>query len=178
LQSAYAKPSSKENIMILGAFTFFHVVLSLVGIGSGFVVAYGLLASRRLEGWTAWFLWTTVATSATGFLFPFHGFKPSYVVGAVSLIVLAIAILARYRFGLAGGWSRTYAISAMIGLYLNVFVLVVQLFMKVPALNALSPTQSEPPFQIAQLAVLLVFTGLAIRAAMKFHGGPARTAKV
>jgi hypothetical protein len=168
----------KENIMILSAFTVFHVVLSLVGIGSGFVVAYGLLASKRLDGWTALFLSTTVATSATGFLFPFHGFKPSYVVGAVSLIVLAIAILARYRFGLAGGWRRTYVITAMIALYLNVFVLIVQLFMKVPALKEMAPTQSEPPFQIAQLAALLILAALAIRATMKFHSEPTHIAKM
>lgn len=163
---------------MLEAFTLFHVVLSLIAIGAGFVVAYGLLASKSLDGWTAWFLTTTVATSATGFLFPFHGFLPSYGVGAVSLIVLAIAILARYRYGLAGGWSRTYAITAMIGLYLNVFVLIVQLFRKVPALEALAPTQSEPPFQIAQFAVLLAFAALGIRATMKFHVQPNRLAKV
>jgi len=163
---------------MLEAFTLFHVVLSLIGIGAGFVVAYGLLASKRLDGWTAWFLTTTVATSATGFLFPFHGFLPSYGVAVLSLIVLAIAILARYRYGLGGGWSRTYAITAMIALYLNVFVLIVQLFRKVPALEALAPTQSEPPFQIAQLAVLLAFAALGIRATMKFHVQPSRLAKV
>jgi hypothetical protein len=155
--------------MILSAFTLFHVVLSLVGIGSGFVVVYGLLASKRLDGWTALFLITTVATSVTGFLFPVHQFLPSHGVGIISLIVLAIAILARYRFHLAGGWQRTYVITAVIGLYLNVFVLIVQLFLKVSALKALAPTQSEPPFQVTQLAALLLFALLAIRAAMKFH---------
>jgi hypothetical protein len=166
--------------VILSAFTLFHVALSLIGIGSGIVVAYGLLASKRLDGWTGWFLTTTVATNATGYLFPFHGFKPSYVVGAISLIVLAIAILARYRFGLAGGWRGTYVITAMIALYLNVFVLIVQLFMKVPALKEIAPTQSEPPFQIAQITVLLIFAVLAICATMKFHSEPvrARAAKV
>jgi len=165
--------------MILTAFTLFHVALSLVGIGAGFVVAYGLLASKPFDGWTALFLSTTVLTSATGYLFPFHGFKPSYVVGAISLLVLAIAILARYRFDLAGGWRRTYVITAMIALYLNVFVLIVQLFMKVPALKEIAPTQSEPPFQIVQLTVLAVFAVLGVRAAMKFHGSErARIAKV
>ena len=161
--------------MILSAFTLFHVALSLVGIGSGFVVVYGLLGSRRFDGWTALFLTTTVATSVTGFLFPFHRFLPSHGVGIVSLIILAIAIAARYRFRLAGGWRRTYAITAVIALYLNVFVLIVQLFLKVPSLKAIAPTQSEPPFQLTQLATLLLFALLTIRAAIKFRGEPART---
>jgi hypothetical protein len=164
--------------MILSAFTFFHVVLSLVGIGSGLAVAYGLLTSKRLDGWTTVFLTTTVATSVTGFMFPVHHFLPSHGVGIVSLIVLAIALLARYRFGLAGGWRGTYVITAMIALYLNVFVLIVQLFRRVPALKEIAPTQSEPPFQIAQLTVLVVFAVLAIRAAIKFHGEPTHMAKV
>ena len=162
--------------MILDAFTIFHVVLSLVGIGSGFVVVFGMLASKRLDGWTSLFLTTTVATSMTGFFFPFHGFSPAYAVGTVSLLVLAIAILARYRFRLAGGWRRTYAITAVIGLYLNFFVLIAQLFQKVSALKAMAPTQSEPPFQVTQLAALVLFVVLGIRAAMKFHGEPVRGA--
>jgi hypothetical protein len=162
--------------MILNVFTTFHVVLSLVGIGSGFIVVYGLLASKRLDGWTAVFLTTTVATSVTGFLFPVHQFLPSHAVGIISLIVLAIAILARYRFLLAAGWRRTYVITAVIALYLNVFVLIVQLFMKVSALKALAPTQSEPPFQVTQLGALLFFALLAIRAAMKFHSETSRVA--
>ncbi len=162
--------------MILSAFTLFHVVLSLVGIASGFVVVYGLLTSKWFEGWTSVFLATTVATSVTGFLFPFHQFLPSHGVGILSLIVLAIAILARYRFRLAGGWRRTYVITAVIALYFNVFVLIVQLFLKVPALKAIAPTQSEPPFQVAQLAALLLFAWLGTRAAIKFHGEPLRTA--
>ena len=161
--------------MLLGAFTLFHVVLSLVGIGAGFVVAYALLTSQY-HGWTKLFLITTAATSATGFLFPVHKFLPSHAVGIVSLVILAIAILARYRFGLAGGWRRTYAITAVIALYFNVFVLIAQLFQKVPALKALAPTQSEPPFQLAQLVVLVVFTFLAIRAAITFHGEPLHAA--
>ena len=162
--------------MILGAFTLFHVLLSLVGIGAGLVVAYGLLASKRLDGWTKLFLITTVATSITGFMFPVHKFLPSHGVGILSLIVLAIAILARYRFDLAGGWRRTYAITAVIALYLNVFVLIVQLFLKMPALKAIAPTQSEPPFQFAQLGALLIFALLGIRAAMKFHAEPLHAA--
>jgi hypothetical protein len=155
--------------MILRAFTLFHVVLSLFGIGAGLVVAYGLLTSKRLDGWTKLFLVTTALTSITGFMFPVHKFLPSHGVGILSLIVLALAILARYRFDLTGGWGRTYVITAVIALYLNVFVLIVQLFMKVPALKAIAPTQSEPPFQFAQLGALLAFTLIGIRAAMKFH---------
>jgi hypothetical protein len=158
--------------MLLGAFTLFHVALSLIGIGTGFVVVYGLLASQRYDGWTRLFLATTVATSLTGFLFPAHKFLPSHGVGIVSLIVLAIAIFARYRFALAGGWRRTYAIATVIALYLNVFVLVVQLFEKVPALKALAPTQSEKPFQLVQLAALVFFIWLGVRAAMKFRAEP------
>ena len=153
---------------MLEALTLFHVVLSLIGIASGFAVVYGLLSSR-VHGWTNLFIWTTVATSVTGFFFPFHKFLPSHGVGILSLIVLAIAILGLYRFRLAGGWRRTYAISVVIALYFNVFVLVVQLFLKVPSLNALAPTQSEAPFQIAQGIVLIVFVVLGIRAAMKFR---------
>jgi hypothetical protein len=159
--------------MILSAFTLFHVALSLVGIGSGLVVVRGLLASKRLDGWTSVFLITTVATSVTGFLFPVHQFLPSHGVGIISLIVLAVAILARYRFHLAKAWRRTYAITAVIALYLNVFVLVVQLFLKVPSLHDLAPTQSEPPFQMAQLAVLVIFAVLGVAAAIKFRVEPA-----
>jgi hypothetical protein len=162
--------------MILSAFTFFHVVLSLVGIASGFVVVYGLLTSKRFDGWTTVFLATTVATSVTGFMFPFHQFLPSHGVGILSLIVLTIAILARYRFHLVGAWGRTYVITAAIALYFNVFVLIVQLFEKVSSLKALAPTQSEPPFQVAQLAALLLFAALTIRAAMKFRAGSPRMA--
>ncbi len=162
--------------MLLSAFTLFHVVLSLVGIGSGFVVAYGLLGSKRLDGWTATFLTTTVLTSVTGFLFPVQHFMPSHAVGILSLIVLGIAILARYRYGLAGGWRRTYAITAVIALYFNVFVLIAQLFMKVPALKALAPTGSEGPFKISQLAALVIFAVLGVSAAKKFHSEVQRTA--
>jgi len=162
--------------MILVAFTLFHVALSLIGIGAGFVVVYGLMASKRLDGWTGLFLITTVATSATGFLFPVHGFLPSHAIGILSLIALAIAILARYRFGLIGGWRRTYVVTAVIALYFNFFVLIVQLFRKVPALKAIAPTQSETPFQMAQLAALLLFIFLGIRAAMRFRTESPHTA--
>jgi hypothetical protein len=157
--------------MILGLqpFTFAHVLISLVGIASGFVVLFGLLAAKRLEGWTAIFLVTTVATSVTGFGFPIDVILPSHIVGIISLVVLAVAIIARYAFRLAGFWRSIYVIGAGIALYLNVFVLIVQLFQKVPALKALAPTQSEPPFAIAQGSALVVFVVLVIAAAIRFH---------
>jgi hypothetical protein len=162
--------------MILGmttsTFTLLHVLLSLVGIGSGLVVVFGLLTGKRLDGWTALFLATTVATNVTGFLFPFHQLLPSHKVGILSLVVLAVVILARYAFHLAGVWRRTYVIGAVIALYLNVFVAVVQAFLKVPALKALAPTQKELPFLVAQLVVLLVFVGLTVFAAKRFHTEP------
>jgi hypothetical protein len=152
----------------LAMFTLFHVALSLVGIFSGFVVVVGLLSAKQLKGWTALFLATTVATSVTGFLFPFYKFLPSHGVGIVSLIALAIAIFALYGRGPVGAWPRVYVVSAVISLYLNVFVLIAQIFMKVPALKALAPTQSEAPFKVAQLAVLLLFVVLGIFAAKGF----------
>jgi hypothetical protein len=154
--------------MILQAFTLFHVILSLIGIGAGLIVAFGFLSSKRLDGLTSVFLSTTVATSVTGFFFPFHGVTPGIVLGVLSLIALAFAIVARYRYRLAGGWRRTYVISSVIALYFNVFVLINQLFDKVPALKALAPTKSEPPFQVTQLVVLVLFIVLGIRAVMKF----------
>ena len=152
--------------MLLNTFTVFHVVLSLIGIGSGVVVLYGLIKAKMLAGWTKLFLATTAATSITGFFFPFNGFTPALALSVLSLIVLLIASLALYRHHLLGAWRRTYAIAAVIAVYFNVFVLVVQLFRRVPALNALAPTQSEAPFQIAQLAVLLLFAAIGIRAAI------------
>jgi hypothetical protein len=166
--------------MILGmttsTFTLVHVVLSLVGIASGLVVAFGLLAGKRLDGWTALFLVTTVATSVTGFGFPFDHLLPSHKVGIISLVVLTVAILARYAFHLAGGWRRIYVISAVTALYLNVFVGVVQAFLKVPALKALAPKQTEPPFLVTQLAVLVIFIVVTILAAKRFRNEPVPSA--
>ncbi len=158
----------------LAAFTLVHVALSLVGILAGFVVVFGLVSGKRLNGWTAVFLTTTAATSLTGFLFPYHGFKPSYAVGIISLLVLAIAIFACYGRGLAGAWRRTYVVSAVISLYLNVFVLIAQLFMKVPALKALAPTQSEPPFLVTQVAVMVIFIVLGFLAGKRFSAEAAQ----
>jgi hypothetical protein len=164
--------------MILGmtALTFAHVLLSLIGILAGLVVLFGLLTSRQLNGWTTVFIWSTVATSVTGFLFPFHRFLPSHAVGIISLIVLAVAIYALYGRHLAGAWRQVYAVTAMIALYLNVFVLIAQLFAKVPALKALAPTQTEAPFEEAQLAALIAFVVLTILAAIKFHPEVVRSA--
>ena len=164
--------------MIFGSTTLahVHVVISLIGILSGFVVVFGLIASKRLDAWTAVFLTTTVLASVTGFLFPFHKFLPSHGVGIVSLVVLALAIPARYIFHLAAGWRRTYVLTAIMALYLNVFVLIAQLFMKVPALKALAPTQSEPPFLVTQVVIMAFFILLAVFATIKFRTEQLRTA--
>src|ERR1022692_4446674 len=159
--------------MILGmstaTYTFVHVLISLAGIGSGLVVMYGFLTGKRLDGWTAIFLTTTVLTSVTCFAFPVEHLLPSHIVGIISLVILAVAIPARYQFHLAGPWRWIYVIGAAMALYLNVFVAVIQAFLKVPALNALAPTQKEPPFLVAQLVVLAVFVGLTVLAAKRFH---------
>jgi hypothetical protein len=147
---------------MLSALTVFHVLLSLIGILTGFVVVAGFIRSRRQAGWTKWFLWTTFLTSATGFLFPFHGFTPGIGVGILSIVVLGFAWFAWNRRDTERPWNRTFAVTSIIALYFNVFVLVVQLFEKVPELKALAPTQSEPPFAIAQLAVLLTFIALGV----------------
>jgi hypothetical protein len=153
------------------AFTLLHVGLSLVGIATGFVVVYGLITAKRLDRWTAVFFVTTVATSMTGFLFPFHKLLPSHVIGIISLVTLALALWARYRRHLTGAWRWIYAVNVVISLYLNVFVLVAQLFEKVPALKALAPTQSEPPFLITQLVVMALFIVIGIFAVKRFHVG-------
>lgn len=156
-------------IVDLKTFTSIHVVISLVGIASGFVVLFGLLTGRRLNSWTVLFLASTAATSLTGFFFPFHGITPAIVVGAISMVLLAGAVFARYARHLAGASRWIYIVTAMISLYLNVFVLIVQLFEKVPALKALAPTQSEPPFLVAQLFALVAFILLIILAAIRFR---------
>ena len=155
--------------MSLSTFTLVHVLISLVGIASGLVVLYGLLSGKRLDGWTALFLISTVLTSVTGFGFPFDHLLPSHKVAILSLVLLAIASLARYGLHMAGAWRWIYVVTAVMALYLNVFVLVFQGFEKVPALKALAPTQSEPPFLVAQLLVLALFIVLGIFAVKKFH---------
>ena len=154
-------------------FTLIHIAISLVGILAGFVVLFGLFTSKRLDGWTGLFLAATVATSVTGFFFPFHGITPAIVTGIVSLVVLAVAIFARYARHLVGAWRKTYVISAVVALYLNVFVLIVQSFLKISALKAIAPTQNDPPFKLTQFVVLLSFLALGIIAAIRFRIEPA-----
>lgn len=159
--------------MILGmsipAFTLLHVIITLVAIGSGLIAVGGMFASHRLPATTALFLSTTVLTSVTGFLFPIHGFTPALGVGFVSCVILATALVAYYLKRLTGAWRWIYVITAIAALYFNVFVLVAQSFAKVAALNALAPTQSEPPFAIAQVAVMAIFVLIGITAAVKFR---------
>ncbi len=162
--------------MSLTTFTLIHVVLSLIGIGSGLLVMFGLLNGKRLGAMTSIFLITTGLTSATGFLFPVPHLLPSHVVGILSLLVLAIAIPALYVFHLSGGWRKAYVITASIALYFNCFVLVVQSFLKIPALHALAPAGKEPPFAIAQLALLVAFVVLITLAVKKFHAAAATRA--
>jgi hypothetical protein len=159
--------------MILGmstsTFTVAHVILSLIGIVSGIIVLFGMFSSNRLAGWTALFLATTVLTSVTGFFFPSAHFGAPHVIGVVSLVVLAVAILALYVYRLAGSWRWIYVGSAVLALYLNVFVGVVQAFEKLPLLSRLAPTQSEPPFFVAQLVVMAIFVILGVLAVMRFR---------
>jgi hypothetical protein len=153
--------------MSLATFTQFHVIISLIGILSGIVVVLGMLSAKRMPGLTALFLITTVATSVTGFMFP-QAFDAADVVGIISLVFLALAILALYTYKLAGAWRGVYVVGAVVALYLNCFVLVVQTFGKVPFFHALAPTQKEPPFAVAQAVVLILFVGLGIAAFRKF----------
>jgi len=146
-----------------------HVGLSLIGILAGLIVLYGLLAGRAFGGWTALFLVTTILTSITGFPLPPFGLDPPRMVGVLSLILLAVAVGAYYVFHLGGAWRRVYVVTAMAALYLNCFVAVIQSFAKLPPLHALAPTQSEPPFLIAQLLVLALFVVLGFLSVRKFH---------
>jgi hypothetical protein len=155
--------------MTLATFTLVHVVLSLIGIGAGLIVMFGLLRGTPLGGWNTLFLVATVATSVTGFGFPFDHLLPSHKVGIISLVALAVAIVALYGLHLAGRWRRVYVVSAAIALYLNVFVGVTQAFLKIPALTALAPTQAEPPFAIVQLVVLGLFIALTIAATKRLR---------
>jgi K+-transporting ATPase A subunit len=149
-----------------------HVAISLAAIGAGFVVLYGLVTARRMSGWTAFFLATTAATSLSGFLFPFERFLPSHAFGILSMLILPATLFARYGCRLAGRWRAGYVVTALVLLYLNVFVLVAQGFQKVPALKALAPTQSEPPFAVAQGLVLVCFGAATVLAVRRFRPGP------
>jgi hypothetical protein len=155
--------------MSLATYTVVHVIISLVGIGSGLIVLFGLLNGKLLSPWNGLFLLTTVLTSVTGFFFPYTKITPGIILGVLSLITLAIALFALYARHLSGGWRRTYAVTALIALYFNVFVLVAQLFEKVPAIHALAPTQTEQPFKIAQLLLLILTIVLITLAAKKFR---------
>jgi len=157
--------------MILGMppFTFVHTLISLIGIASGFVVMYSWIQGNRRDGWTAVFLVSTVLTSATGFGFPFFVLLPSHKIGIISLLILAVAIVARYGRHVTGPWRWIYVVCATLAQYFNVFVLVVQLFRRVPALQRLAPTQSEPPFAVAQLVVLGLFVWFTIVALKRFR---------
>jgi hypothetical protein len=155
--------------MSLATYTLIHVIISLIGIVSGLIVLFAMFGGKRLDGMTGLFLATTILTSLTGYGFPFEHLLPAHIVGAISLVVLAIGVVARYRFQLAGKSRAVYAITAVIALYLNCFVLVVQAFLKVPALHALAPKGNEPPFAIAQGLLLLLFIVAGTLAVKKFH---------
>jgi len=162
----------------LELFTAFHVLISLIGILSGFVAVFGMVRSKPLDWWTDLFLITTVATSVTGFLFPFRGFTPAIGTGIISMIVLTLAIVALRVKYLQGPWARTYAITAVMAQYFNFFVLIVQSFRRVPVLHALAPTESEPPFAIAQLVALIAFVALGYVATRGFVNAQTRVAAV
>jgi hypothetical protein len=155
--------------MSLSTFTTLHVILSLIGIVAGLVVAWGMLAGKPLPALTALFLATTVLTSVTGFFFPFQKLQPAHIFGIVSLPLLAAALVALYGFHLSGGWRWIYVVGALVALYLNVFVGVVQAFQKLAFLQPLAPTQSEAPFLVAQIAVLAIFLVLGFLAVRRFH---------
>ena len=155
--------------MSIATFTLLHVIISLLGIASGLVVLFGMLTGRLLNGWNGFFLLTTIATSVTGFMFHSKSFGPPHVVGVISLVVLAVALFALYSRHLSESWRWIYAACAVLALYLNVFVGVVQAFQKLPFLHALAPNGSEPPFVISQGVVLVIFVSLGIAAAKRFR---------
>ena len=159
--------------MILQIYTIIHTVISLIAVFTGFVVVFALLADNRVDGWTKWFLITAVLTTVTGFFFPFRGFTPAIGLGIISLPFLAVTIFARYRKNLAGAWRWIYVVGAVICLYFNLFVLVVQSFEKIPALHALAPTQTESPFKLTQLVVLTLSALLCTIAVIRFRPEPA-----
>ena len=162
--------------MILRTYKIIHTLSSLIAIFTGFGVLFAMLSGNRASGWTKWFLITAVATTVTGFFFPFHGVTPAIILGIITVPVLAITIYARYSRRLAGPWRWIYVIGAVMTLYFNLFVLVVQLFQKVPALHAIAPTQTESPFKLTQLTVLVASVLLGIIAVVRFHPESARAA--
>jgi hypothetical protein len=160
--------------MILHIYTIVHTLISLIAIFTGIIVLFGMIGSKRLDGWTKWFLITAVLTTVTGFFFPFHGFTPAILLGIISLPFLALTIFARCSKQLAGAWRWIYVIGAVMCLYFNLFVLVVQSFLKIPTLHAMAPTQTESPFKVTQLTVLIVSVVLGIVAVIRFHPEPSR----
>jgi len=155
--------------MSVPTFTLLHVVISLIGIFAGLIVLFGMFSAKRLNNWTALFLVTTVLTSVTGFFFHSTSFGPPHVLGILSLVVLAVATPALYIYRLAGPWRWIYVAGAVVALYFNVFVGVVQAFQKLSFLQPLAPTQSEPPFLVVQAVVLATFIVLGIVAVRSFH---------
>jgi hypothetical protein len=153
----------------LPAFTIIHVAISLAAIASGFIVVFGMIANKRLDGWNALFLATTVLTSVTGFGFPIKGMTPGIAFGIISLVLLTPVVYARYSRRLVGVWRPVYIIGAVLAFYLNFVVLIVQSFQKVPALKALAPTQSEPPFLVTQVVAMAAFIVLGALAVRKFR---------
>jgi len=163
--------------MSLSTFVTLHVIISLIGIVAGIIVMFGMLGSNRMPGLTAIFLLFTILTSATGFLIPplvSEKLLPSHIIGALSLVLLAVACFALYGQKLSGGWRWIYVLTALISLYFNVFVLVIQSFLKVPALHALAPSvpPSEPPFAIVQGIVLVFFIIVIIGAIRRYRPVP------
>ena len=155
--------------MSLATYTLIHVIISLIGIVSGLIVLFGMFGGKRLDGMTALFLATTALTSLTGFGFPFEHVTPGIILGVLSLLVLALTVPARYSFRMAGKWRAIYVVTAVIALYFNCFVLIVQSFLKIPALHSLAPKGNEPPFAIAQGILLVLFIVAGVRAVKKFH---------
>jgi hypothetical protein len=153
----------------LSLFTIVHVIISMIAIAAGFIAMFGMIGNKPLGGWNAIFLWTTILTSVTGFGFPISGVTPGIVIGILSLIILAVALFALYSKHLAGPWRWIYVVSAAVALWFNVFVLIVQSFQKISFLKVLAPTQSEPPFQIAQGAALVLLVVLGFLAVRKFR---------
>jgi hypothetical protein len=157
--------------MSLGTFTTVHVIISLIAIVAGIIVMFGMLGSKRMPGLTAIFLLFTILTSATGFLFPFTELLPSHMIGLLSLALLAIACIALYAMKLSGPWRWIYVLTALVSLYLNVFVLVFQSFLKIPALHALAPSvpPSGPSFAVIQGIVLVFFVVVIIGVGRRFR---------
>jgi hypothetical protein len=156
--------------MTLRILTIVHVLISLLGIGSGFLVMFGMLNAAPIDSWTPFFLATTIATSVTGFFFPFERLLPSHIFGIISLVVLGLACYGLYGAQLAGAWSWIYVASAVFAQYLNFFVLVIQLFQKVPAFRVYAPTQTETPFKVVQAIALVAFITAGVFAGMSFPG--------